>query len=107
MAVAEQVGDAQLAPIGGDGGVVREQRRPQRRRVCRDAGAQVEQCAVAVVAGAGGAVATALLQAGGLRMPVVPAAVVLQKAATDSADTADLRGGQGSRREGERRVVGP
>ena len=32
---------------------------------------------------------------------------VLEEASADRADSTDLRGGQGARREGERRVVGP
>src|SRR5262245_8984615 len=96
--VAEQLADREsLAAIGRDRRIVSKQRRGHRGGMRRDAGTEIEDDAVEMIARARRAVAAALFQAGDVRIAIIPTARALREIAAERGEMADLRRGDTER----------
>src|SRR5580704_4884480 len=69
-------------------------------------GAEIEGYAVEMIAAAGGTIRSALLQAGDMRVAIIPAARALGEIAAERREMTDLRGCETLRGGGEARIGG-
>ncbi len=94
-AVAEDIADRQPAPlVGGDCRLIGQQRRRHGGGMRRDAWAEIESHAIEMIAGAGRTIRAALLQAGDIRIAIIPAARALGEIAAERGEMPDLRRGE-------------
>ena len=91
VAVAEHLPIERLLRVGRHRRVIGEQRRGQRRRMRRDARAEIEGDAVEMIARARRTVRAALLEAVEMRIAEIPAARALREIAADRRQMPDLR----------------